>query len=124
MKRIILATVAAMILAAPAAQAAGAGRHAGPETRHGQRFEQPTAGADNGHAVRRTMKKAPIWQQPKGPHWSKGKRLPNWQSQNAVRDHHRHGLRRPARGERWVRIGSDYLLIDIRSGVIRLVVGR
>ena len=122
MKRIILATVAALIAAAPAAEAAQ--RHAGPELRHGQRFDQPTARADSGHAVRKTVKKVPGWQQPEGPHWSKGKRLPNWQSQNFVRDHHRHGLRRPAWGERWVRIGGDYLLIDIRGGVIRLVAGR
>lgn len=123
MKRIILATVAALIAAAPAAEAA-AQRHAGPELRHGQRFDPPAAKADSGHAVRKTVKKAPGWQQAKRPHWSKGKRLPDWQRHHAVRDHHRHGLRRPAWGEQWVRIGGDYLLIDLRSGVIRLIVGR
>lgn len=123
MRRIILATVAALIFAAPAAQAAGVERHGSPELRHGQRFE-PTAKAGSGHVVRRTVKTASAWQPSKGPYWSKGRRLPEWQSQHAVRDFHRRGLRRPAWGEQWVKIGGDYLLIDIRNGVIRLVAGR
>lgn len=122
MKRIILATVAALVFAAPAAQAAGSERHGAPELRHGKRFE-PTTGADSGHVVRRTVKKLPAWQQTKRPHWAKGKRLPGWQRQHAIRDFHRHGLRRPAWGEQWVKIGGNYLLIDIRSGVIRVVAG-
>jgi Ni/Co efflux regulator RcnB len=124
MKRIILAAVAAVIFIAPAAEAAER-RHAGPEIRHGQRFDPPVRSkADSGQAVRRTVKKMPGWHAGKGAHWTKGRHLPNWQRQYVVRDFHRHGLRRPAWGEQWVKVGNDYLLISIRSGVIRLVIGR
>ena len=43
---------------------------------------------------------------------------PSWQRGHVVRDYHRHGLRRPAYGQQWVKVDNDFLLISIASGLI------
>lgn len=55
------------------------------------------------------------------PHrWQRGDRLPPSyrSSRYVVKDWHRHGLRRPARGHEWVSVGRDYLLIATATGLI------
>jgi len=55
------------------------------------------------------------------PHrWQRGDRLPTSYrtSRHVVRDWHRHGLRRPARGHEWISVGRDYLLIATATGLI------
>lgn len=59
------------------------------------------------------------------PSWHRGQRYSHWKRHQAVRDWHRHGLRRPAYGQEWVRVGNDYLLISVATGIIAgLVSGR
>ncbi|MBZ9814787.1 RcnB family protein [Mesorhizobium sp. CA7] len=36
----------------------------------------------------------------------------------AVRDWNRYGLRRPGPGQEWIRVGNDYLLVSILSGIV------
>lgn len=55
------------------------------------------------------------------PHrWQRGDRLPPGyrSSRYVVKDWHRHGLKRPARGHEWVSVGRDYLLIATATGLI------
>ncbi|WP_203566152.1 RcnB family protein [Aurantimonas aggregata] len=40
----------------------------------------------------------------------------------AVNDWQRQGLRRPANGQRWVRVDNDYLLVAAASGLIASIV--
>jgi len=62
---------------------------------------------------------------PNRQHWSKGHRVPDWQRRPVVRDYHRHGLKRPGRGQHWVRVGNDYLLVGIATGIIAgIIAGR
>jgi Ni/Co efflux regulator RcnB len=35
-----------------------------------------------------------------------------------VRDYKRHGLRTPSRGQQWVKVDNNYLLLSIATGVI------
>jgi Ni/Co efflux regulator RcnB len=35
-----------------------------------------------------------------------------------VRDFHRYGLRKPSRGQQWVKVDNTYLLMSIATGVI------
>jgi Ni/Co efflux regulator RcnB len=35
-----------------------------------------------------------------------------------VRDHHRYGLKRPGRGQQWVRVDNDFRLVGLASGII------
>ncbi|PSJ58594.1 RcnB family protein [Pseudaminobacter soli (ex Li et al. 2025)] len=98
MKRIALALVAMSVLAAPIAAQAQPGYGNQVEYRHGHK---------NQH-----HKPAPK------PHWAKGKRLPDWKRQHVVRDYHRYGLQRPARGQEWVRVDNSYILVNMASGII------
>lgn len=55
------------------------------------------------------------------PHrWQRGDRLPPSyrSSRYVVKDWHRHGLKRPARGHEWVGVGRDFLLIATATGLI------
>ena len=52
----------------------------------------------------------------------RGGRLPTSYRRQAVSDWHRHGLRRPPAGHRWVRVGNDYVLIATTSGLIAGIV--
>ena len=53
----------------------------------------------------------------------RGQRLPNdTRSNHYVVDNWRaHGLNSPARGQHWVQVGGDYLLVSIATGVIASV---
>jgi Ni/Co efflux regulator RcnB len=110
MKRLILAAIAASMLAAPAAQADTRGFPANPP--HVGSHKAPP------HAPQKKLDR----KGPDAPHWSRGKRVPDWRKKQAVRDYHRHGLRKPGRGQQWVRIGNDYLLISIASGIVASII--
>jgi Ni/Co efflux regulator RcnB len=99
-------------MAVPMAQAQN--RYDGP--RHGQHYSQPKK--PNAHAPRYKAHKPA----PKHYRWSKGKRVPEWQRRQAVRDYSRHGLKRPGRGQQWVKVDNDYLLISLASGIIAGIV--
>ncbi|WP_320199931.1 RcnB family protein [Agrobacterium sp. rho-13.3] len=52
--------------------------------------------------------------------WDRGQRLSTKERRNFIdrRDYRRHNLREPGRGERWVRVDNQYLLINAVSGLI------
>lgn len=109
-KRTILAAAAISMLAVPMAHAQN--RYDPP--RQGHQYSQPNA--NQGY-------KAPGKQQaqkpaPKRQQWTKGQRVPDWQRKQHVRDYQRHGLKRPAKGQQWVKVDNNYLLISLATGVI------
>jgi Ni/Co efflux regulator RcnB len=113
--RSILAAVALSVIAVPMAQAQS--RYDGP--RHGQNYSHPKQPNFHSQQKRYTFdRRAPAPRH----HWSKGKRLPEWQRRQAVRDYHRHGLKRPGRGQQWVKVDNDYLLVTLASGIIAGIV--
>ncbi|HWW46831.1 MAG TPA: RcnB family protein [Xanthobacteraceae bacterium] len=101
MKRIALAAIAMSLLAIPAAQA----QHR-PAHPHHPGVHRPAVPP---HAVKRH-------------HWSKGQKFGDWRRYRAVNDYHRYGLHRPARGQHWVKVGNDYLLIGAATGMIAAIV--
>ena len=54
----------------------------------------------------------------KRPYWKRGQRYSDWRRHRPVRDYHRYGLHRPHRGQQWIRVGNDYLLVSLLTGVI------
>lgn len=109
MKRTIIAALAASMLATTGAYA----------DMRPTRMELPQASTQGVHVVRdRIVTKKVIKRKVVTKRWSKGKRVANWQRQREVRDWNRHGLRRPGHNQRWIRVGNDYLLIGITSGII------
>lgn len=119
-KRTILAAVAISMFAVPMAQAQN--RYDGPRSGH-HHYTQPQKPGH--HATKRHTAKKPAPQRhhaqrpaPSRHHWAKGHRVPDWQRRQHVRDYHRHGLRKPSKGQQWVRVDNDYLLISLATGVI------
>ena len=119
LKRTILAAVALSMFAVPMAQAQS--RHDGP--RSGSHYSQPVKPGYNAPKRHNAWKPEPRNQHAQRPaptrhHWAKGKRVPEWQRRQQVRDDHRHGLRTPGNTQRWVKVDNDYLLISLATGVI------
>lgn len=105
--RSVLAAVAVSMLAVPVAQA---------QQRHNSspHYGQPKKGHDyRGNDRHKTYKHVQ-----KRNHWAKGKRVPDWQRRQAIRDYNRHGLKRPGAGQKWVKVDNDYLLISLATGII------
>lgn len=50
--------------------------------------------------------------------WRRGSHLPPYYRGYVVSDYHRYRLRRPPSGYAWYRVGDDYLLAAIASGLI------
>lgn len=122
-KRIILAAVTFSMLAVPMAQAQS--RHDGP--RAGQHHYQPHK---PGKPAYRAPTHRPQAQRPSAHRhqaqrpaparhkFRQGQRIQNWQRQPHVRDYGRHGLSKPSRGQQWVKVDNEYLLISLATGVI------
>ena len=106
MKKLFSILIAATVLAAPVAQA---------QSRHDDR---------PGHRVERTVttKKVII----KKHRWDRGQRLSAAERRQMIdrRDYRRHSLREPGRGQRWVRVNNQYLLINTSNGLIIGLSGR
>ncbi len=108
-KRTILIATAISMLAAPMAQAQQ--RPDGPRHghQHAQNYKQGKQFGKHQHLTKKA---------PKRHAWKRGQKVPNWHRQYQVRDFHRHGLKRPGYGQHWVKIGNEYLLISIATGII------
>ncbi|MEN3397446.1 RcnB family protein [Brucella melitensis] len=50
--------------------------------------------------------------------WSKGQRYNDWRRHQEIRDYKRYGLRAPARGQRWIKVDDQFLLITAATGLI------
>jgi Ni/Co efflux regulator RcnB len=114
MKRFILTAIAASMLATtgayadqrPYAREQGQFQVAQDYSKHRKSFKQQK------HVKKQDVRRH---QQKR---WGKGQRMQDWKRHGAVRDYHRHGLRKPGRGQQWIKVDNDYLLIAISSGVI------
>jgi Ni/Co efflux regulator RcnB len=105
MKRLVLATVALSLIAAPAA-------FAQPQNHYDQR-------PHHSHVVK---KKVVTKKVVKRHAWKRGHHLPHGQRYTVVRDYGRYHLRRPPHGQHWVRVDNQYLLVGITSGIIAALV--
>ena len=105
MKRILASAIAgAVLLAATAPSFAQSYRspYHGP-ARHG-----PV------HVEKHVTKKVIV----RKDRWARGHALPRQYRHSYVRDYHRHHLRAPGPGQRWVRVDNQFILINSISGVI------
>ena len=113
MKRLVLAAVALSMLAVPTVQAQAGPRepygHSTQWKKHEPRLKmvRKHVHVDKHVVVRKGQ-----------PHWRQGQRYASWKRHHSVRDYYRYGLRRPAHGQEWIRVGNDYLLVGIATGLI------
>ncbi|ENS00111.1 hypothetical protein C030_02957 [Brucella abortus 85/69] len=48
----------------------------------------------------------------------RGQRYNDWRRHQEIRDYKRYGLRAPARGQRWIKVDDQFLLITAATGLI------
>ncbi|MDG4852586.1 MULTISPECIES: RcnB family protein [unclassified Mesorhizobium] len=113
MKRLILSTVTAAMLTASAFSGQAAPLVQPSETQ--STYTQVDWQKPGRHVEKRVVKKKVVV---KRSHWRNGQKYSSWKRHQAVRDWHRYGLRRPGPGQEWIRVGNDYLLVSIVSGII------
>lgn len=122
MKRLVLIATAFSMLAATSLQ--GQAAQLGPSTPQSKivqvDWKKPThrdvkkrvVVKRNGHGV--VKKKVVV----RHTNWKRGQRYSDWRRHQEVRDWQRHRLHRPGPGQEWIRVGNDYMLVSIVSGVI------
>ena len=114
MKRFVLSAVAVSMLAVPTIQSAQAAPNNAPQ---GQYTQQDWKKKPGRHDSRRD------WNRPGKPsanknHWRHGQKYSSWKRHQPIRDYGRYGLRRPGPGQEWIRVGNDYVLVGILSGIV------
>lgn len=118
MKRFVLSALAVSMLAASAmsGQAAPLNQPVAPQS--------ATVHVDWKKPVHRKVEKRVIVKKKvvKRNQWKRGQRYSDWRRHQRVNDWQRHHLRRPGHGQQWVRVGNDYLLVSVLSGVIAGIV--
>ena len=112
MKRIFAAVLAASFLAAPIAS------HAEARDRNVVRHVEKQVEHRNGKRIvtKQVEKRVVV----KKPRWVRGHKLSRAERRQIVnaRDYRRYRLNRPARGQEWVRVNNDMLLVSIATGMI------
>jgi Ni/Co efflux regulator RcnB len=124
MKRLILSALALSMLAIPVAHADYRPAQNGA-FQVSQKFDQKHRDVHvtkKKVVVKRNGDRVVVKKQVNRHHWSRGKRVPDWNRRYVVRDYDHHGLRRPGYGQRWIKVDNDYLLIGITSGVIASII--
>ncbi|UCI09456.1 RcnB family protein [Mesorhizobium sp. B1-1-8] len=116
MKRLILSAVAASMLAASvvSGQAAPLNQPSAPQSNY-TKVDWQKPGTNRDVKKRVIIKKKVVL---KRNNWRNGQRYSDWRRHQAIRDWHRYGLRRPGPGQEWIRVGNDYVLVSIVSGII------
>mgnify|MGYP001136806061 CR=1 FL=1 len=115
MKRIVLSALAVAMLAATSltGQAAPMNAPVAPQSNY-TKVDWQKPGHHNDVRKRVFKKKVVV----KRNHWRNGQRYSGWRQHQPIRDYGRYGLHRPGRGQEWIRVGNDYVLVGILSGVI------
>lgn len=115
-KKIILAAVALSFIGAPLAQARD---YRQPQQSHkSQNYKADPKHQRPASKPSKHYKPAPKYSKHQNYRWSKGQRVPHWQKQKRVNDYRRYGLRKPARGQQWVQIDNQFLLVTAATGLI------
>lgn len=115
MKRIVLSVLAVSMLAATslAGQAAPTNAPVAPQSNY-TKVDWQKPGHHNDVRKRVFKKKVVV----KRNHWRNGQKYSGWRQHQPIRDYGRYGLHRPGRGQEWIRVGNDYVLVSVLSGII------
>lgn len=113
-KKAVLAAIALSFIGAPLAQA----QDYYPRKPGHHRAEQPPR-APHGKDFRRNDRRDHFDRRDqRRPHWSKGQRYSDWRRHQEIRDYKRYGLRKPGRGQHWVKVDDQFLLVTAATGII------
>lgn len=113
MKRILGSLLALSLLAgAPAFAAPPHHDDHGPDRRDDNRHDRGDHDRDR-HDDRRDDHRP--------HHHARGEHLERGHWGERVSDYHRHGLKKPSRGQEWRKVDNQYLLVTVATGVIASV---
>lgn len=118
MKRIVLSVLAVSMLAATSltGQAAPMNAPVAPQSNYTKvDWQQPTHRDVKKRVIQKRFERKVVV---KRNNWRNGQKYSGWRQHQPVRDYGRYGLHRPGRGQEWIRVGNDYVLVGILSGVI------
>ena len=118
MKRIVLSVLAVSMLAATSltGQAAPMNAPVAPQSNYIKvDWQQPTHRDVKKRVIQKRFEKKVVV---KRGNWRNGQKYSGWRQHQPVRDYGRYGLHRPGRGQEWIRVGNDYVLVGVLSGVI------
>lgn len=107
-KRTLIALAAFSMLAAPMAQAQAQSRH--DNHRPGVQKSQQRYHAPQQHQAKH--------QAPSRSRFKSGQRYGDWKNHQRIQDYRRYGLRAPGRGQNWIKVDNQYLLISAATGLI------
>ncbi|WEX76039.1 RcnB family protein [Sinorhizobium numidicum] len=115
MKRLLIMLVASSFLATPMALAQTAGSFELAQAH--DRYRHRPADRHIEKRVEKTVEKRVIIRKHR---WTRGNRLSPAERRHMayVRDYRRYKLRSPPRGQQWVRVDNEFLLISLATGVI------
>lgn len=139
MKKILTASMAAVLAATALGAAGAASAQSRNDHRNDHRYEQRHDRRDDRRDARQDQRSYARWQQaqrrfnapryvaPRGytvRSWSYGQRMPAYYrtSTYVVNDYSRYGLRAPPRGYQYVRSGNDVVLAAVATGLITAVI--
>lgn len=121
MKRLLIALVASSFLISPVAAFAQPA-NAFEVAQNYDRYRRPVDRHVDRRMDRRVEKHVTIEKRVivKKKRWARGHRLSPAERRHmaAVRDYRSYKLRPPPRGQQWVRVDNDFLLISLATGVI------
>ncbi|QKD02413.1 RcnB family protein [Mesorhizobium loti] len=118
MKRIVLSVLAVSMLAATSltGQAAPMNAPVAPQSNYTKvDWQKPTHRDEKKRVIQKRFQKKVVV---KRNDWRHGQKYSGWRQHQPVRDYGRYGLRRPGPGQEWIRVGNDYVLVSILSGII------
>lgn len=119
MKRIVLSALAFSMLAATSltGQAAPMNAPVAPQSNSTQvDWQKPTHRDVKKRVIQKRVIQKKVFV--KRGNWRHGQKYSGWRQHRPIRDYHRYGLRRPGPGQEWIRVGNDYVLVSILSGII------
>ncbi|MEN5277073.1 RcnB family protein [Brucella sp. TWI432] len=110
-KKAVLAAIALSFIGAPLAQAQNYNQPRKPGYSHVEP-QHPSHGKD--------FKRHDRYDRRDRDHkrWRQGERYGDWRRHQEIRDYKRYGLRKPGRGQHWVKVDNQYLLITAATGLI------
>lgn len=97
----------------------------GPQNGQPAKMQQQPGNGENGHSAPPGHTQNSPQQTPK-PHqdWKKGHQVPQHYRDDryAISDWRQHDLPAPARGQRWMEVNGDYVLMAVATGVIASII--
>lgn len=115
-KKAVLAAIAVSFIGAPLAQA-----HDNRPSSSRPAIHKSESYKSGGYNSGKYYKQKNDHRSAQKKRWSRGQRYNDWRRHQEIRDYKRYGLRKPGRGQHWVKVDNQFLLIAGATGLITAI---